>query len=159
SRLTLNGDAGKQLNITLSTSDVNDLLAATTMKGKSPVDLQDRTATFNGAISGRLSSPQLTGQVTARGFSVEGRRFRSLSLVLSLAANGASIREGNLARGAMQTQFSGQIGLKNWQALPNQPLSASASIRNGDVADLIVLSGRQSGDFSGALNAGLQIHG
>lgn len=159
SRLNLNGDLGKQLSVTLTTSDVNDLLAGTSLSGKSPVDLRDRSATFTGVITGHLTSPQISGQLAARGFSVEGREFDALTATVAAARNGAAIRNGSLTRGNMQTQFSAQVGLKNWQPLSNEPVSATASIRNGDVADVIALAGQSSSDFSGALSADMQVGG
>ncbi len=39
-RLNFNGSAGSQLNVSISTSDLNDLLVATSMNGKSPVNLR-----------------------------------------------------------------------------------------------------------------------
>ena len=59
----------------------------------------------------------------------------------------------------MQTQFSGKVGLKNWNATSNQPVSVDATIQNGDLADIIALAGENSAGYSGALGATVHIGG
>lgn len=158
-RLALNGSVTHQLNITLTTSDVDDLLAGTSMAGKSPVNLNDRQATFAGTLTGGLTSPHIAGHLAATHFSVEGRQFDNLSLDAAAAKSGASVRNGTLTRGAMQAQFSAQVGLRNWSPKPNQPLSANATIRNGDLADILALAGQPNSDYSGALSADVHVGG
>lgn len=158
-RLTLNGSVSNQLNISLTTSDANDLVAATPIRGKSPVSLNDRQASFIGTVTGGLTSPRFSGHVAVTGFSVDDRKFDSLTADAAVSGTGASIRNGSLTRGTMQTQFSGQVGLKNWQATPNQPLSADATIRNGDLPDILALAGQTSADYSGALSATMHLGG
>jgi translocation and assembly module TamB len=158
-RLNLNGSIGNQLNVSLVTSDVNDLLAGTSMKGKSPVNLNDRQATFTGTVTGKLDAPRVAGHLALNRFSIEGRQFDSLTADAAASSSGASIQNGLLARGPMQTQFSGHVGLKNWSPTPNQPLSADATIQNGDLADMLALAGQNSADYSGALGATLHLTG
>ncbi len=158
-RLDFNGSAGTQLNVSASTSDLNDLLVATPWDGKSPVSLNDHEATFTGAVTGHLTSPRITGQVRATEFSVEGRRFDSLSLDAAVSRTGAAVRAGSLKRGAMQTQFEGEVGLRDWRPTSSQALHAQATVRNGDLADLLALAGQPSAKYSGAVSASLQIGG
>ncbi len=158
-RLNFNGSAGSQLNISISTSDLNDLLVATSLNGKSPVNLNDHHATFTGTVAGHLAAPRIAGHLRANLFSVEGREFDSLNLDAALSHTAATVRDGLVTRGAMQAQFSGQVGLKNWQPLPSQPISAQATIRSGDLADLVALAGQPSTYYSGALSASLQLNG
>ncbi len=158
-RLTLNGAVNKQLNIALTSSDVGDLLAATSMNSKPPAILDGGQASFTGAVTGMLTSPHITGHLAANRFSVEGRRFDQLDADAAISSTGASIRNGVLKRGPMQAQFSGTAGLKDWEALSNQPVAAEASIRNGDLADMLALAGQSSTDYSGMLGATLHLSG
>lgn len=158
-RLTLNGSLPSQLNITLSTSDSNDLLAATSLTGKSPINLNDKQASFTGRVTGSLSAPQIAGRLAADGFSVEGRLFDSLTADLDASSRSASVRSGSLRRGSMDTEFSGQIGLSNWKTTPHATLTADAIVQNGDLADIMALAGQPSTDYSGALSATLHVGG
>ena len=158
-RLDLDGSVGQQLNISVTTTDLEDLLAAAGMNGKSSVNLNHRQATFVGTVTGKMQSPRLAGHLKAAGFSVEGRQFDSLVADASAASSGASVRNAVLTRGAMQTEFSLDVGLKNWSATPEQRVSADATVRNGDLADLIVLAGQNGADYSGAVSATMHIGG
>jgi translocation and assembly module TamB len=159
SRLTLDGSAGKQLNVALTSTNLNDLLAAASMASNPPVALNGGQASFIGAVTGNLAAPRISGHLDVNRFSVEGRQFDQFSADASASSTGASIRNASLTRGTMQMQASASVGLRNWMALPNQPLSANAVIRNGDVADLVALAGRASTGYSGMLSANLAVAG
>ena len=159
SRLTLNGSLGKQLTVALTTRNLNDLLAAAALNGKVPVTLDGSQATVAGTVAGKLSAPYIAFHAAANRFSVEGRRFEEVAFDVTASSSGAQIRNGALKRGNMHAQFKAAVGLKDWAATPNQPLSAEASIRNGDLADIVAMAGQPSGDYSGALSANAQING
>ncbi|HLG97016.1 MAG TPA: translocation/assembly module TamB domain-containing protein [Bryobacteraceae bacterium] len=158
-RLSFNGSVGKQLNLSLTTTDLNDLLVATSMNGKVPVNLNGHPATFSGTVTGRLTSPRVAGHLQASMFSVEGREFNSLNLDAAVSRTGASVQNGLVTRGSMQGQFSAQVGLNNWAPTPQEPVAARAEIRNGDLADLVALAGQPSTNYSGALTANVQVNG
>lgn len=155
SRLDLNGSVGKQLNVSLTTSDANDLLP----NGKSPVNLNGHTATFQGTVTGKLESPKIAGHLDATGFSVEDRRFDRITADATATSAGVTVQNATLTRGAMQAQFSGKVGLKNWTAPPNEPVAVDATLRNGDLADLLALGGQKSDGYSGTLGATVHIGG
>ena len=159
SRLTLNGAVDKQLNVALTSTDLSDLLAATSLSSKPPVTLNGGQATFTGAVVGMLSSPRITGHLAVSRFSIEGRGFDKLDADAAVSSTGATIQNGDLNRSSMQAQFSASVGLRNWEALPNQPVTADASIRNGDLADMLALAGQSSGDYSGMLGANVHLSG
>jgi len=158
-RLTLNGAVDKQLNIALTSSDLSDLLAATSMNSKPPVTLNGGQASFTGVVTGMLTSPHVAGHLSVNRFSVEGRGFDKLDSDAAVSSTGAAIRNGSLNRGSMQAQFSATVGLRNWEALPNQLVTADASIRDGDLADVLALAGQSSNDYSGKLGANLHLSG
>jgi translocation and assembly module TamB len=153
-RLDLNGSVGNQLNVSLTTTDLSDLV-----NGKSPVNLNGRQASFKGTVTGTLESPLVAGHLSATGFSVEGREFDRLTADADVSSSGASVRNAVLTRGTMLSQFAGRVGLKNWSPASDQPLSADATIQKGDLADILALAGENSADYSGALGATLHIGG
>ncbi len=154
SRLDVNGRVGSELHVSLSTTDLDELL-----NRKSPVNLNGHEASFQGTVTGKLKSPRLAGHLTSGHFSVEGREFDHVTADAEVSSTGASAQNGMLTRGAMQTQFSARVGLKDWRATPNQPLLADASVQNGDLADIVALAGQNSADYSGALSATLHLGG
>jgi translocation and assembly module TamB len=158
-RLTLNGAVDKQLNIALTSSDLSDVLAAIPTNSQPSITLNGGQVTFTGVVMGMLTSPRISGHLSVNRFSVEGRQFDKLDADAAVSSNGAAIRNGSLNRGSMQAQFAATVGLRNWEAVPNQPVTADASIRNGDLADLLALAGQSSSDYSGMLGANLHLSG
>jgi translocation and assembly module TamB len=154
SRLDVNGRVGSELNVSVITTDLDELL-----NQKSPVNLNGREASFKGTVTGKLKSPRLAGHLTAGHFSVEGREFDRLTADADVSSTRAAVQNGMLTRGAMQTQFSAQVGLKDWRATPNQQLSADAIVQNGDLADILALAAGNSAGYSGALSATLHAGG
>ncbi len=164
SRLELAGNLGQQVNLQFRSSDLNDFLPAMRATSKEPVDklpvaLQNGTASFTGAITGALTAPQLHGHLAVNNFSVEGRKFDQLAADVAASKSGANLQNAQLTRGGMQIQASANIGLRDWKALPSQPLNLNTTIRNGDVADLLALAGQPKVPITGTLNADVHLGG
>jgi len=158
-KLTLAGSVGRQLTLSLNTRDLNDLLAAVPAASRPAIALNNGQASFTGQVTGSLSAPRITGHLSATRFSVEQRAFDSLSLDVAASKSGATVSNGSLVRGAMETQFQASAGLANWKPAPSQPLHATAKISNGDLADVLALAGRPSAGYSGALSADAKVDG
>ena len=155
SRLDVSGSLGKRLDLKLVTRNFNDFKPVADV----PVVLNRGAATFEGTVTGKLADPHIAGHLTATNFAVEGREFDRLSADLNAAANGASIRNAVIARGPMQMQATANVGLRKWKPENNQPLSANATIRDANVADLLALGGQADIPATGVLNANAQIGG
>ena len=156
-RVTMNGSLGARLTISLTSRDLNDVLAA--VSGEPPVKLNGGQADFTGAVTGKLAAPRITGHLAVNRFSVEGRQFDSLAVDAAASSSSAAVTNGSLNRGAMQAQFTAAVGLKDWSPTPNQRLSADAAIRNGDLADILAIAGQPSADYSGALSLNAHVAG
>jgi translocation and assembly module TamB len=90
---------------------------------------------------------------------VEGRKFDALGVNVDAASTRASLNEGLLQRGPMQTQFTASAGLDNWSPKPSEPLQAGVHVRNGDLADVMALAGQSPDGYAGALTADANIGG
>ncbi len=157
-RLNLSGSLNKQVNLDLTSANLNDLLAA--IPGSKPaIRLEGGKARFTGSVTGGLNAPRIAGHLAVTQFSVEGRRFDSLAADVAAARNRAAVSNGSLQRGPMQAQFAAAVGLRDWSPKPNQPLQATASIRNGDLADVMVLAGQPPAGYAGALSMDASVGG
>ena len=159
SRLSINGSVGKQLNVALTTTDLNDLWAAVPQSSRPPVALDGGEASFTGQVTGRLSAPRISGDFTANHFSVEGRQFNSLNVDAFLDKNDVSIQRGSLGRDMMQATFSGNLGLRDWKPIPSSPIAMNVSVQNGELPDLLALAGEQTSGYSGQLNGNARVTG
>ncbi len=164
SRLDLSGKLDQQLQVHFRSTDLNDFLPALQATSKEPVkmmpvELKGGSATFAGTLNGNLGSPQLRGHLAVTNAAVEGRQFDRLAADVEASQSGASLQNAEIARGGMRIQAAANIGLRNWKALPEQPLNLNLTIRNGDVADLLALAGQPKVPVTGTLNADVHLNG
>ena len=154
---------GKQLNVALTTTNLDDLFAALPRSSRPPVALHGGKsggqASFTGKVTGSLTAPSISGHINANRFSVAGRQFDSFNADASATKRGVAIENGSLARNTMQARFSGTLGLRDWKPVPSAPLAVNGSIQNGDLADLLALAGQPSNGYSGQLNANISVSG
>lgn len=162
-RLELNGALGRQLQVSLTSKNLNDFLPAIAMGSKNPPKQMPVVlrgpATLNATLTGSLSNPRIVGQLSMANFLVEGRRFDKLTANLNASRTSASVQNLLLTRGGMQTQLNANVGLRNWKPVPQSPLKVAASVTNGDLADIVVLAGKSDVPASGALSASADIGG
>ncbi len=159
SRLSIDGSVGKQLNVALTSTSLDDLFAAIPQDSRPPVALHAGEASFTGKVTGSLTAPSVSGHVTASRFSVAGRQFDSFDADASATKHEVAIQNGVLGRNNMQARFAGTLGLRDWKPLPSAPLAISGSIQNGDLADLLALAGQPSSGYSGQLSANVGVGG
>lgn len=159
SRLSVDGSIGRELNVAITTTNVDELLAAVPQASRPPIALHKGQASFTGKVTGSLTAPSVSGHVTADRFSIAGRQFDSFNAEASATKHGVSIQNGSLDRNMMQARFSGTLGLRDWKPLPSAPLAINASIQNGDLADLLALAGQPSAGYSGQLSANVSVNG
>jgi translocation and assembly module TamB len=157
-RLNFGGSLNQRLNVDLTSRNLDDLLAAA---GPNPpaVRLEGGLARFEGYLTGGLTAPHVNGHFSVTQFSTETRRFDSLNLDLDAAKTRAAVSNGVLERGPMQARFAAAAGLDNWSPKPNQPLQATAGIRNGDLADVMALAGQSPAGYGGVLSADVKVGG
>ena len=92
--MNLNGSLNNRLNIELNSKNLNDLLAAASTSGKPPaISLDGGQAQFKGEVTGGITSPQVSGHLALGRFSVQGRKFDSLSADVQAAKTRASVSE------------------------------------------------------------------
>jgi translocation and assembly module TamB len=163
SRLQISGSIAKAIQVHLTTHNLNDLLPALRIASPAadlPVELaRGGTASFDGTITGSTSAPHIAGHLALVNFTVEGRGFDRFAADVNAAPTGASVQNALLIRGAMQTAFAANVGLNNWKPEPYEPLSANATIQNGDLADILALAGQKGVQATGSLAANARVNG
>ena len=92
-------------------------------------------------------------------FAWEKRAFDHLNADVTASQKGIMIQNGSLSRGTLQASFSGSAGLRNWTLTPDQPIRASAELRNAELPDLLALAGESTIPAAGRLNASLEANG
>lgn len=164
SRINLSGTLNRELDVDLTSRDLKDFLPAANFGSANPmvslpVELQGGSAALRAQVKGKLSAPQVSSHLALDRFAVEGRSFNQLSLNLDASPSGASVHDGLLTRAGLRTNFDANIGLQKWSPTPVSPLAANVTLRNGDIADLLVLAGEGSLPASGELSGDIHIGG
>ncbi len=164
SRLDLTGSFNKQIDLKLVSGNLNDFLPAANFGAAKPetslpVVLQGGTALVNAQITGNTANPRLGAHLEMTDFAAEQRPFRRVALDLTASSSAADLRNGVLTGKGLNTGFDASIGLAKWSPEPTSPLTANLTLRNGDLADLVSLSGDSSLQASGAVTADVHIKG
>jgi translocation and assembly module TamB len=155
-QIDLTGSLGKQMQVRLVSRDFADFRPITVL----PVTFAaGGSFRVNATATGSISSPRIAAQVAADRFAVDGRPFTSLSAAVAASSAGASVSNGVLSRGTLQAQFTGSVGLHDWSPEQYEPLHVDATIRNGDLRDVLALAGRSDIDAAGTLAADAHIDG
>jgi len=154
-RVDLSGTLGKEIQVRLVSRDLVDFQPL----GNIPVTLKGGAVTINADITGSLTAPRIAAHAGVTDFSVEGRPFTSLSADLNAFKNGASVTSASLARGPLQVQFTGSVGLRDWKPEPALPLRVDATVRQAGMEDVLALAGQSDVPVTGTLTADAHING
>ncbi len=160
----VSGTLGSQLQVRLVSTNLDDLLPPINAFSSEPVSalpvrLNSGSATFDGAITGPLSSPQVAGAVTVMSFVYSGIAFDRFSGDVALSESSARLQNGAIARGAASVQMTGSIGLVNWKPQPSSVPAATVALRGAEIPELLNLTGQKQIPVRGTLAATVRISG
>jgi translocation and assembly module TamB len=163
-QLDVSGTLGSQLRTRLVSTNLDDLLPAINAfssqpVGTLPVRLNNGIATFDGAVSGPLSSPQVAGAVTVTSFVCAGVGFDRFSGNVTLSPSLARLQNGALARGPASAQINGTVSLAKWKPGPASAVIAAVAVRGLEIPELLNLAGQKQIPVRGTLAASIGISG
>ena len=164
SRLDLSGVLGSRIAVTFSSAGLDDLYPALAMVSKEPpkempMALRGGKLALRAEVTGPLQSPAIAAHVEADRFTVEQRPFDKLSADLSVSSSGAAVANASLMRQSLQAQFSASIGLRQWSAENDSPVTLALNMRNGDIADVLALAGESNISGRGAVDLSARLNG
>ncbi|HEY1657529.1 MAG TPA: translocation/assembly module TamB domain-containing protein [Candidatus Sulfotelmatobacter sp.] len=158
--------SASSLRLSVSTSSLADWLPLlTAVRGPAlfPVTLNGH-ATFNGNLTGPVSSPQIAGSLAVNGFEFDlparvGKpplktQWDSLSTSLQVSFNAIALRDSILRRGETSAEFEASATLDHGHFVGGSILNVRASVQNANLTLLQSLAGYNYPVFG---NADLQI--
>ena len=161
SRLEFAGSLGHEVDIHLVSRNMEDFRPALSLVTNPPARLPAQLdaggiARVDAKIVGAMSAPNISGHLAVTKFRVEQRHFDQL--VADVAASNARIAvdNANLQRDSLMAAFQGAVGLNHWAIKPSAPVTANASIQNGNLLDVLAFTGRSDVPVNGDLS--LQAH-
>ena len=160
--------------------DLNMLLAPVSPSRQVPQEITG-SGSFTGTLQGRLSAPEIAGQVALADFTVpvplklaaapahaktappnaapaQSAHFDSFSAEVRYSPSAAAITNAQLRRGGEQAGFSASAGLLKGSLAGSSPIAIRATVRNFQFSDLEGLAGYDY-PLSGTVNASLEIAG
>ncbi|MEO7651680.1 MAG: translocation/assembly module TamB domain-containing protein, partial [Bryobacteraceae bacterium] len=164
-KVQVSGVLGAQIQVTASTTDLNDLLPAinifsNTLVSELPVSLRNGSAGFQGTVTGKLNAPEIAGHVEAASFLLSGAHMDKLSAEIAVNESGLQVRNASVLVGTAQVQTSSvSLALTNWKPHPDGAIAGAVNLRGADIASLLALAGRKEIPVSGALSATAKIAG
>ncbi len=166
SRVDFSGGMGVQpgaynaeLQVRLASSDLNDALIIAPAIKELPVSLQKGHAEFNGTISGFLNSPVIVGHVTGNNVVIQKQNIEAFSADVNARSTEVQVRNGTLAYQNMRARLSGNLGLKEWKPGNGSAVTATASLQNADIANVLALLGQTQIPAKGSLSAEAKVDG
>ena len=159
-RLDLSGVLGQQLKVHLESRNLDDLLPAISASKPIPVNVAPAgTLAFDGTVAGKLDSPRIEGHVTGHNFVVQGQVINAFAADVAAESTSARLSRASLSYKNLRGTFEGSVGLRKWQPENDQPVTASLSLQNAQIADLLAIAGQKDIPATGVLNTSAQVRG
>ncbi|MDR3701087.1 MAG: translocation/assembly module TamB domain-containing protein [Candidatus Sulfopaludibacter sp.] len=160
SRAEMSGVVGSRLLVHLETHDLNDFLPVLGQSAASiPVKLQNGSAVFDGAVTGTLDRPQLSGHLQAANAVYSGQTLDAFQSDVDATQDNLRLRNASLARGSLRGQFQLAVALQQWKPQDSSLIDGSGSVRGAAIKDLAALVTAKQLPVSGTLNATAQMNG
>jgi translocation and assembly module TamB len=152
-RADFSGSLGRELTVHLETTDLNDTLPALGQNASTlPVRLNNGGVVFDGTVTGNLRDPHIAGHVRATNVVYQQESVDSFEADVQLARDYLRLQNGRAARGALRAQLQGALGLTDWNTTDASPVSATGSISNVGVADLLAAARVKDVPLTGTVN-------
>ena len=165
--LDLNGTVSNHssLQINLQANDLHELEnIANNFRASQPGQPPQQfglygTASFNGAVRGSTSAPNLTGQLQANHLRVRGSAWRLLKTNVNVSPSQASLQNGELQPADHgRIAFNLSAGLRDWSFSNTSPIQIGLNANDVNIADLTKLAGSQV-PIAGILSTNVSVRG
>ncbi|HYL37258.1 MAG TPA: translocation/assembly module TamB domain-containing protein [Bryobacteraceae bacterium] len=163
-RVDFAGSIGRQLRVHLQSTNLDDLSPAVRAVSSGafrtlPLQFQNGSAVFDGAVAGPLASPYVTGHVALENFVYAEEKVDSFAADVALQKSGLRVQNGLLASSDLRARFSVAIPLRDWKVDNAGPLSATLSLAGADVHDLLAAAGSENVPATGTASASIELSG
>ncbi len=153
------GHAIADLQVRIASGNLDDALPFFPGIKSLPATLQKGHAEFNGTVQGPLESPAIVGHVTANNILIEKQSVDAVSADINARRTQLQVRNGVLAYQNMRARISGSLGLQDWKAGNQSAVSATTTLQNADITQLLALLGQNKIPVKGSISAEAQVNG
>lgn len=166
-RLDVMGTLGQTLEIRARSTNLDDLLPAIALAvsdapKRLPLKFVNGSATFDGAVTGSLEDPRVTGRVAVNSARWDGHAFDRFTSDVEAGLHSVTLQRLMLSRGATAIEGSAGIaaGFGNFKdgKFEDGALAAQLSVRNASLAELAKEAGVTTA-VAGTATATLRVSG
>jgi len=165
SRMQLGGTLGQLLEVTLQTTDLNDLRPAIGMLTQGPPPalpvklLSNGTARFQGTVAGPLEDPTVRGRGSISRFVFEGHTIGQAEASVVVSSSGVSVKNAIVTKDQMRAAGALEVGFREWQPDPDQPVSGAFTLRAASLPALLAEFGETLPVAGGDVTADVKVAG
>ena len=161
--ITLSGTLGETLSMHVISRNLNEALPLFPLFGEKPpvqlpVTLRGGVARFDGVVSGPLVNLKVSGKADATHLVWGQREFDHVAGTVDIDKTLANLYTIAVDQGQMHVVGQARVGLTAWKIVDASALSASLSVRGGDIQKLLADNGYQI-PVSGTLSATAHVTG
>ena len=164
SQVTLQGTLGQTLNVNVETRNIDDLLPLFGLAGVKPPEsipvslANGSSGRLTARVQGSLANPTVSGHVELGQFEFAKQNFNQLAANFQLTRLRLDVRDLTVTHEQMLMSGNGHVGLEDWRVSDASEVAGVFSLRNGDLARLVVEAG-QTWPASGSVSGSLTIAG
>ena len=156
----MSGVIGSRLAVHLETRDLNDILPVAG-KGAAdlPVKLQNGSMVFDGAVTGSLDHPQVSGHVRVTNAVYSGEAIDAFAGDVEAVEDNLRVRNIAVSRDNLRGTGQVAVALHNWKLEDSSLIDGSGATSGAPVKDLAALVTTKPIPVSGTLAATAQVNG
>ena len=161
-------DSRTALRFSFSSNEIGEWepVVAQLFPQKMPADLHGR-ASFNGTANGALSNLTLAGRLHLQDFetalpqgsSSQVLHIDSLDSDIRVSSHNLSVLDGTVHSAASTLRIDGNLGLMNWQIVPQSPVAMRLDLENADASEIASQMGETDLEVTGRVDSHLNITG
>jgi len=161
-RLEVSGTLGKMLQVSLQSTDLNDLLPALAMAEENPpseipLKLRNGSVTAEGSVTGPLEDPRFAGRVTVSNAVIQGYGFDRFTGEIDASRMEISGTRLAVSRGGMSASGSARLTARAG-SFDDAGVTAQFDLRNAQVGELVREAG-STAEITGTGSAGVRLAG
>ena len=159
----VSGVMGRNLNVHFVSHNLNDFLPLYPLIGASlpkqlPVTLRGGVARFDGAVTGPLGNPTISGRADVTQLEWDQRKFDHVVSTLDLDKSLANLRTLAVDQDQLHLEGQAKIALVDWKPVDASAISATFSVRGADIQKLLKEYGYEMA-VSGVLSGNTRVTG
>lgn len=138
----VSGTIGQSVQVQVLSKNLNDFLPLFPLLGESPpeqlpVTLKGGVGSFEGAITGPVAAPRVSGKADVTHFALDQRDFDHITATFEADASAVNFQTLTIDQGKMRIEAQGRASLHDWKLEDSSTISALLTARGVDMQKIL----------------------